>query len=231
MKKIVIMIVALVSCIVMSAQDVKVKSKVELKNGNEVVGYITEQSDGSYLVETEAGDMFFYSASEIKKIVEIENMKVKTVKLTDKPQIDYRSKGYMGMVSGLFGTNTGISIINGYRFSPHFFLGVETGVGYATLAEIIQTPKVNLYLMSEFSKKRVAMFADLSCGLYFDLDSEAASPQATVTLGVRNRFKRNPNLAMWWGLNLGMLSYVYYWEDYYEEGFIPAVSLKIAFSF
>ena len=51
MKRIAIIVAALISCVVMSAQDVKVKSKVELKGGKgEIVGYAEKQDDGGYVV-------------------------------------------------------------------------------------------------------------------------------------------------------------------------------------
>lgn len=241
MKKLFVIIASLLLTVAAGAQTEKVKQRVELKNGNEVVGYVAEQSDGSYLVETESGDMFFYSASEIKKIVEIDDVKVKTVKLKDKPDekgsyeksantTAYKTKGYMGMVSGVFGMDFGISVINGYRFSPHFYLGLGVGVGYGLIMETIHTPEINIYMMSEFSKKRVAMFADLTCGFNYDLYEETMNAQSSITFGVRNRFKKNPNKAMWWGLNFGIRGYSYYYE-YYESGVTPTLCAKIAYSF
>lgn len=236
MKKVLMIIVGVLLTVAVSAQTEKVKQRVELKNGSEIIGYVAEQNDGSYLVETESGDMFFYSASEIKKIVEIDDVKVKTVKLKEKTVensdsiVPYRSKGYMGMVSGTFGTDFGVSVINGYRFSPHFYLGLGVGVGTGLITETIHTPEFYLYLMSEFSKKRVAMFADFSYGFYFD-PWEGVDSQATITLGVRNRLRKNPNMAMWWGLNFGVRGYSYSWDGYYQSGVVPIVSAKIAFSF
>lgn len=137
----------------------------------------------------------------------------------------------MGIVSGHIGSALSVSIINGYRFSPHFYLGIETGVGFDILLETPQVPSINLYLMSEFSKKRVAMFADLSGGIYYDIWEGAVNPQAALTLGVRNRFRKNPNHAMWWGLNFGIRGWEYYFEGEYQGGFGPTICAKIAFSF
>ena len=232
----------------MQAQNQKVKQKVQLKDGTEIIGYVAPQADGSYVIQNEAGDMFFYTGAEIKKIVEIEEAKVKTIEKKDKSVNskepvsatsgrEYRKKGYMGIVSGHIGSALGVSIINGYRFSPHFYLGIETGVGFDQSLGTAQIPTINLYLMSEFSKKRVAMFADLSGGVYCDiLDDGIFDPQAALTLGVRNRFRKNPNHAMWWGLTFGIRSDTYKSYDDYDGYHIdssigPTISAKIAFSF
>lgn len=242
MKNLLVFVLCTCFAIGMQAQNQKVKQKVQLKDGTEIIGYVAPQADGSYVIQNEAGDMFFYTGAEIKKIVEIEEAKVKTIEKKDKSVNskepvsatsgkEYKKKGYMGIVSGHIGSALSVSIINGYRFSPHFYLGIETGVGFDILLETPQVPSINLYLMSEFSKKRVAMFADLSGGIYYDIWEGAVNPQAALTLGVRNRFRKNPNHAMWWGLNFGIRGWEYYFEGEYQGGFGPTICAKIAFSF
>ncbi|MBO5933438.1 MAG: hypothetical protein J6Q19_06935 [Bacteroidaceae bacterium] len=55
--------------VLMTAQDTKVWSKVELINGKtDLIGSVLQQPDGGYLVETETGDVFYYSQDEIKNI-------------------------------------------------------------------------------------------------------------------------------------------------------------------
>ncbi|MBE6231542.1 MAG: hypothetical protein E7117_04145 [Bacteroidales bacterium] len=234
MKKILLIIACVLCALVVSAQEQKVKQKVHLKDGTEIIGYVALQPDGSYVVQNESGDMFYYTAPEIKKIIEIEDVKVKTVKLKEKnetvPVVEYKGKGYMGMVGLALGISEVITMVNGYRFSPHFYLGFEAGIGYNTMAYGVGIP-LNLYLMSEFSKKRVAMFASLSGGCFFSISNEVAAPQAMITLGVRTRMRKNPNLAMWYGLQGGVS------QHYDDDGYTyftymaPEVALKLAFSF
>ena len=137
----------------------------------------------------------------------------------------YKTKGYLGMAGGFLGTDNGVSIINGYRFSPHFSMGLETGFAIS-VANDLGLP-LNLHIISEFGKKRIAMFADLNAGLFAAIDYGAV-PQMALTLGCRVRMRNNPNYAMWYGLNAGLTGM--YGSDYYLEPF-PVIQLKVSFSF
>lgn len=222
MKKLYLLYACLLCAVVMSAQTTKIKNQVILTNGTEIIGYVAPQPDGSYVVETEAGDMFYYSGSEIKKIIVLGENKVKVEtakdsKTSNNLPVEYKSKGYMGIVGATLGTTQGVSIINGYRFSPHFYLGFETGIKAFMLLDEEPAIPLNLYFMSEFSKKRVAMFADLRAGMLSVFDHGFFfTPEVSLTLGVRNRFRKNPNKAMWYGINFG-----------YPTG----ISAQISFSF
>ena len=48
------------------AQDKK-EMLLELKNGTSLIGMVQIQSDGSFLLETESGDVIFFNSSEVKK--------------------------------------------------------------------------------------------------------------------------------------------------------------------
>lgn len=222
MKKLYLLYACLLCAVVMSAQTTKIKNQVILTNGTEIIGYVAPQPDGSYVVETEAGDMFYYSGSEIKKIIVLGENKVKVEtakdsKTSNNLPVEYKSKGYMGIVGATLGTTQGVSIINGYRFSPHFYLGFETGIKALMVSDGEPAIPLNLYFMSEFSKKRVAMFADLRAGMLSVFDHGFFfTPEVSLTLGVRNRFRKNPNKAMWYGINFG-----------YPTG----ISAQISFSF
>ena len=155
-------------------------------------------------------------------------VKGKTVKVKAPQQgmpDGYKTKGYLGMVSGFLGTDNGVSIINGYRFSPHFSMGLETGFA-ANVANGLGLP-LNLHIISEFGKKRIAMFADLNTGMFAAIDYGAV-PQMALTLGCRVRMRNNPRYAMWYGLNAGLTGV--YDSDYYLEPF-PVIQLKVSFSF
>lgn len=230
MKK-VLFIACILCALTLSAQEHKNKQKIQLKDGTEIIGYVAPQGDGSYVIENEAGDIFFYTAAEIRKIVEIQDVKVKTVKIkeTATPS-DYKTKGYMGIVNGYIGSAMGATIVNGYRFSPHFYLGIETGFGVNP--DFYGGIPLNIYMMSEFSKKRVSMFADFSGGAFMEFFTGVPMPQCSFTLGVRTRMRKNARLAMWYGLNLGMRECSFY-DEYggYNYFTFPIVNAKVAFSF
>lgn len=246
MKKTIIFIACILCAVIVSAQEQKVKQKVQIKDGSEIIGYVAVQTDGSYLVQNESGDMFFYSAAEIKKIVEIEEIKVKTSKpkAVKEPsqssnQVNFKTKGYMGMVSATLGLDNGVSIVNGYRWSPHFYTGLETGLmGFLKGYGDIGIP-LNLHLLSEFSKKRVAMFADLGAGMLLSF-FDGPKPQGSLDLGIRSRSRKNPNRSTWYSLEFGLRPYTYTYtsEDYYLGSYYhshtyvePSISFKFSFSF
>ena len=58
---------ALMAILVYSQE--RVEKQLVLKNGTTISGYITTQSDGSFIVETSTGDMFFYTPSEVKRVI------------------------------------------------------------------------------------------------------------------------------------------------------------------
>ena len=45
---------------------------LELVNGTTVKGYVMEQGNGGYMLETDAGDIVFFSRSEVRAVKEIE---------------------------------------------------------------------------------------------------------------------------------------------------------------
>lgn len=222
MKKFALFIAALASCLVMSAQDVKVKSRVELKGGKAAVtGYAELQADGGYVVETESGDIFYYSASEIKKVTVLEenagqNVKVKKTKtLPDVSSDRSKTRGYMGILEAGLGLPTGITMTNGFRFSQHFYLGVGMGLNVDALEEIIAIP-LYLHLRTEFTKRKVAPYFAVSLGTTYDIDEEIG-PYLEGAFGIRTYCKKHGS--MWFGLAGGYNLYM------------PALSLKIAYSF
>ena len=271
MKRIAIIVAALISCVVMSAQDVKVKSKVELKGGKgEIVGYAEKQDDGGYVVETESGDVFYYSVSEIKKITQLEakeeKVKEEKVKIVEeKPTYDFsgdrsKTKGYMGIVEAGIGLNCynsdeieGVSVvnnysevvfepsvvlINGYRFSPHFFAGL--GIGFNNTLENFSLP-LFLHLRTEFSKKKNSPYLALSGGVTLPYEYEMGG-FGELNFGLRSHLSKHGS--MWYGLSVGFVSeyssYTYTnWDDYgnsydtinsYDDTSV-LLSFKIAYSF
>jgi len=252
----------LLSCVAMSAQDGKYKSRVELKSGKaEIVGYVAKQDDGGYVVETESGDVFYYSESEIKKITPLNVLKesktkepkVKEAKTKEskeniiKEVSSYESgadrsktKGYMGIIESGIGLDSyaynedysqtayteanfgmSLSIINGYRFSRHFYIGA--GIGFDNPCTGVTIP-MYLHLRAETSKKKLSPYIGLSGGLALSTYS-GLGPYLDGSVGLRSHCKKHGS--MWYGLSVSALSIDGgpYFEDYIT------VKLKIAYSF
>lgn len=53
---------------IMCYSQERIKQVLELKNGTNVSGFVMQQEDGSYLLETEAGDVLFYSPDEVLEV-------------------------------------------------------------------------------------------------------------------------------------------------------------------
>ena len=209
MKKLFVVFVTLVSCLVLNAQDKKVKSIVELNGSKDsLFGYVSQYPDGSYLVETDAADIFYFSASEVRRVSAIPSK--------------LKSKGYMGLVGAEMGGFEGVSIINGYRFSPVFFLGFGLGGGFSVLSEEFHA---NYYLQAriELSRGRVKKTApylafNLGVTYYekYDYDGTYSTciPMGGITFGFRS-YCRNHG-ALWYGIT---------------SGFPSLAGLKLAYSF
>lgn len=107
MKKLFVLVLLCLFPISLFAQGREEKS-IELQNGTVLKGNVELQQDGTYLVETSSGDVFFFSPSEVKRIVNL-----KAVPENDGKQIPstgeqvYRRKGELCF------TATGIPLTQG----------------------------------------------------------------------------------------------------------------------
>ncbi len=69
MKKLALMVLMALCSVLAIAQD-KTEKKLQLKNGTTLSGVVEVQTDGSYRLETAAGDVFFFSPSEVSKVID-----------------------------------------------------------------------------------------------------------------------------------------------------------------
>lgn len=238
MKNLLTFIACILCAVSLSAQDQKkVKKTVTLNDGTEISGYVAKQSDGSYLIENETGDIFYYTAAEVKGIN------------VNSP----RQNGYMGMVNVLLGSPMGVSIINGYRFSPQIYLGLETGLNatslpyaiYGIYGETMHIP-LNVYFQYVFSKKQKSMFIDTSIGMNIlplvgdDYNSDGPTSYRAfpvganfaVTFGIKNTIRQNQKLSMWYGLQAGLSSIDFEIDSRRRRTLIsPQICAKVALSF
>lgn len=70
MKRIILVVFACLLPLLALAQEKK-EMKLDLKNGTSLTGMVTVQQDGSYLLETSSGDIFFFEVSEVKRATAI----------------------------------------------------------------------------------------------------------------------------------------------------------------
>ncbi|MBQ7518461.1 MAG: hypothetical protein IJU13_08575 [Bacteroidales bacterium] len=68
MKKLLMLAVVLLGVATMAQAQEREKRILDLKNGQEVKGYVMRQQDGSWMVETESGDTFFYASDEVAAV-------------------------------------------------------------------------------------------------------------------------------------------------------------------
>ena len=66
MKKIVLLFAVMFVSFLVIAQE-KTEMRLDLKNGTSLTGMVQIQPDGSYLLETKSGDVFFFTAAEVSK--------------------------------------------------------------------------------------------------------------------------------------------------------------------
>lgn len=78
---------------ILAYSQVRTESEVVLKNGASVFGYVTKQSDGSYKVENAAGDIFFFSESEVRRVKEMEMKRSINAQANSGQEVVYKRGG------------------------------------------------------------------------------------------------------------------------------------------
>ncbi len=184
MKKLLFAFIALfLFALTLSAQDDRVKKKVNLKDGTELIGFVSKEN-GMTKITTEDGDVFYYLEKEIKEIESlVKGPTKKEAKDLKKSKKNVR-KGYFGTVglSATTGSFTGrLTTIHGYRYKG-FHIGLGAGIGYGGgfeyaeyefdgyqygyktyQASYISLP-VFFHLSQEFCQTKVAPFIEFNGG-------------------------------------------------------------------
>lgn len=73
----------LCGCLFLAMAQRGVLSTVELTDGTILNGYVTTNADGSFNVETQDGDKYYYTAAEVKVVREIGGLATSSVLTTD----------------------------------------------------------------------------------------------------------------------------------------------------
>ena len=70
MKRILITTIIFLFPALLFAQE-RVEKRIKLKDGTVLTGFVEQQQDGSYLIETDSGDILFFSPSEIANLTTV----------------------------------------------------------------------------------------------------------------------------------------------------------------
>lgn len=164
MKKLVTLLCMLLFAIAVNAQN-NYQEVVYLKNGSVIRGTIIEFVPGASIKIKSAGNVFFYKIEEIEKITREIPEKGSGGTTGD---YGFKPKGFgasyeMGLISFPASDFTAFSmvLINGYRFSPHFFMGL--GLGAEVASGFVSVPAY-LDFRAYFLKSRVTPYFDLGAG-------------------------------------------------------------------
>ena len=226
------MTMMLLSAIALKAQE---KEYLFLKDRTEICGVISRQPDGGVSVVDQYGDEFVFAADEIRYIA---NQKQKNW-----AERIYRRKGYFGIVEASLGGDIldgsgavfSIGVINGYKVSRYFYVGLGLGIGVREVSSYDDSYESYYYNVLEipiYAHFRYSIIGGRNCAVspYISSDigvnNEISSQYESIgvyfspSLGVEIRSKRVGTF--WVGLNFPM-SFTY-------DGYI-GMALRVGYSF
>lgn len=101
-----LLIIAFATIAVVSFGQERVKKVLELKNGTKVTGFVMTQDDGSYLLETDGGDVLFYMPDEVNRIFD-EGTETSETSLKKGKKVSAQERGLKRAGFGLKFADTG----------------------------------------------------------------------------------------------------------------------------
>jgi hypothetical protein len=231
-------------CATASAQNLE--DIVYLKDGSIIRGIILEQIPGESLkIGTRDGNIFVYSMDDVERITR------ERVSRNSRGEIRENKfnnpRGYLGILelgNGLgFGdwaaTRVSITMINGYRVSPYFAVGV--GIGFESFAYRISptdihnetTVPVFLHLRSDLINGRVSPFLAFNVGYAINVSDDyffegvMLEPMAGVSFNVGHRHRMTASL----GIAMNGIKYYEYGSVNKQTAMGNALNIKIGYSF
>jgi hypothetical protein len=241
MKKLFMLLVILASSSLLFAQH-NYEDVVYLKNGSVIRGIIIEQvPNQSIKIETADRNIFVYRFDEIEKLSK------EVIRGTRNGH--YRnsssrspSSGYIGILDVGYAVGIGddgydfvnLTMINGYKFNPHFSLGFGTGAKFYHSAEAILIPFFTNFQVN-FINKAVSPYFALNVGYSFNASDDfeptgfLINPSIGVHFGISDGF--GINLSVGYDGQWAELynDYYYYYESSSE--ILSGISFKIGFVF
>lgn len=212
-----------------SYQDV-----VYLNNGSIIRGVIIEQVPNQTLkIKTEAGNVFVYKISEIKKIAkELINSESLT------PSIGYQGTielGYAVGVDDLGFDRLKLNIINGYRVNPHLALGFGTGVHYYPDFEVALIPFFGDF-RAYFIENNISPYIGVKVGYSFDTtnDFEGSGFLLNPTIGNSFVISKSTALNISIGYEMQKMKFIYYrygYSYFTTSENSSAISIDVGISF
>ena len=232
----------------------RLEDVVHLNNGSEIRGVIVEQiPNESIKIQTRDGNVLSYSIGEIERMTKERgrrrNPVARELRSFNNP------KGYMGMieVGGGIGvgdypaTRISASMINGYRFSPHFAVGVGIGADlfikdwrlyngrdYAGHGGGDLSVPVFLHLRSDFLKGSWSPFVSCNLGYALPLIGYYKGPMLDASAGIGFNIGSRHRMTVGGGYAFNQVQYAL--GDQYQ-GYVSGKNvsdgfkLKIGFSF
>lgn len=80
MKRVVLSLIILFCVTMLAIGQERTRKVIDLKIGLSVTGYVMEMEDGRFMLETDSGDIVFYSKDEVRGIRNVDEEKKSTVK-------------------------------------------------------------------------------------------------------------------------------------------------------
>lgn len=240
MKKIFMLLIILLNSLVVFAQQ-HYQDVVYLKNGSIIRGTIIEQvPNKSIKIETADKSVFVYQFDEIEKL----SKEATRDKRNNYERYSSRHEsGYIGILDVGYAVGLGdygldfinLTMINGYKFNPHFSLGFGTGAKFYPDAEAILIPFFANF-QANFLARAISPYVALNVGYSFDASNDfkptgfLINPSIGVHFGISNNFGINVSVG-YEGQWAEFYSYDYYY--YYDSvsKAISGISFKIGFVF
>ena len=200
MKKTFLFFALIIVSFLAMAQEKK-EMKLELKNGSTLTGLVTVQQDGSYLLETSTGDMFFFDASEVKRAISIKD-KETHIKVVHKKGgnllfVDTEEK----LTETDFATNSGwrqYQKAQKNRKTGNILMITGAGVMAASFALAALFPEA-LRIDTENASMHVATFSSIA-GLATTITGVVFNISCNVKLKkIENAYNKNPGYVIDFG--------------------------------
>jgi len=208
---------------------------VYLKNDSIIRDIIIEQiPNESIKIETRDRNVFVFKMDEISKFTKERPPEV----MYDTPQISrqpeqltkyaafiklgYGHGGGNGAYIGSYNINRlSLSAINGYKFSPYFMLGFETGFNYYTMTYVEKdytsrvadfTIPLSLYVHANLTQSNVVPFFSVSGGynVFISGDAFFAGLILEPTFGVSFKISSKIRLSLSLSYTMDQIQYYYY---------------------
>ena len=242
LKKLLLLIVLMVSCSLGTYAQGKMTDVVYLKDGSIIRGTIVEQILGKSLkIETADGSVYNYPIDQVEKIAKERVMKKRSIfgeETENTPPFpykgnDYAITGFRGMIDvgyiagAIKGPELGVSL--GYQINNYLFVGAGAGVQYATDLETINIP-VFADVRGNLMTGSILPFVALRIGYGKLIDSSLdggfyCHPFAGVKFMVTP--KNATTLAIGWSTNKYETSYM----DVHFKTSLNALTLKLGYEF